>query len=75
LSDFFASASQVLAQSGQVHVALFDHQGSAYPANLSEWKSSWIPSKLAAEHNLLLMDVYPFEVRAYVLLQEERHSI
>ena len=62
LSDFFQSSSQVLKTDGHVHVALMNHQGGAHSETIHEWKQSWMPARYAAEHDLLLIRVEPFEV-------------
>jgi hypothetical protein len=62
LNDFFASSRKVLKNDGHVHLALLNHQGGAFSSTLREWKHSWMPARLAADHNLLLIRVEPFEV-------------
>lgn len=62
VNDFFASSRKVVTSDGHVHLALFDHQGGVYSSTLREWKHSWMPARLAADHNLLLIRVEPFEV-------------
>ncbi len=43
-------------------MALMDHQGAAYAKNLNDWKQSWMPARYAANNNLLLTHVLPFQV-------------
>lgn len=61
LSGFFASSRDVITRSGQVRIALLDHQGGAHSPTLDEWRRSWMPARYAAEHNLLLVDVFLFK--------------
>lgn len=64
IQKFFVSSKEVLKPNGgQIHMALFDHQGGAYCKNLEEWRQSWMPARYAAETaGLLLTHVYHYEV-------------
>lgn len=64
--DFLASASQVLKQDGEIHVALRYEQGGSRSKDLTEWRLSWKASELAADIGLLLSRIDPFEVRTVV---------
>jgi len=69
IKKFFASSKDVLnPNSGQIHVALFEHQGGAYCTSLEYWKQSWMPARYAGEYGLLLLHVYPFEVRTFLVV-------
>ena len=52
----------MLSPGGQVHVALSDAQGGTHARTQTEWKLSWIPGRLAAEHNLLFSQEFDFKV-------------
>jgi hypothetical protein len=66
VNDFFQSSARVLKRNGHVHVALMTHQGGAFCSSLEEWKQSWMPARVAANHGLLLTSIKPFEVRIRV---------
>ena len=44
-------------------MALCDGQGGAGAKSLEQWRRSWTAAAYAAEHGLLLVDVFPYEVR------------
>lgn len=60
------SCVQVLADDGEVHVSLCNGQGGT-PADhpRREWHNSWQVAAMAAEANLILTDVQPFESEKY----------
>ncbi|XP_047463238.1 ferredoxin-fold anticodon-binding domain-containing protein 1 [Mugil cephalus] len=62
LKNFFLSCIQVLAEDGEVHVSLCNGQGGT-PADQPkrEWHNSWQVAAMAAEANLILSAVQPFE--------------
>ncbi|XP_057676928.1 ferredoxin-fold anticodon-binding domain-containing protein 1 isoform X1 [Corythoichthys intestinalis] len=66
LKDFFLSCVQVLAEEGEVHVSLCNGQGGT-PADQPrrERHNSWQVVAVAAEANLILSDVRPFESEKY----------
>uniref|UniRef100_UPI003AAE85CC ferredoxin-fold anticodon-binding domain-containing protein 1 n=1 Tax=Centroberyx gerrardi TaxID=166262 RepID=UPI003AAE85CC len=66
LKNFFLSCVQVLAEDGEVHVALCNGQGGT-PADhpKREWHNSWQVVAMAAEAHLVLSDVRPFESEKY----------
>ncbi|XP_056141487.1 ferredoxin-fold anticodon-binding domain-containing protein 1 [Lampris incognitus] len=66
LKNFFLSCVQVLAEKGEVHVALCNGQGGT-PADQPkrEWHNSWQVVAMAAEANLILSNVHPFESEKY----------
>ncbi|XP_067326895.1 ferredoxin-fold anticodon-binding domain-containing protein 1 [Anolis sagrei] len=61
LARFFCSCAEVLAEKGEVHVALCRGQGGT-PADQPrrEWHNSWQVVAMAAEAGLILSDVRPF---------------
>ncbi|KAL7527577.1 hypothetical protein ACHAXR_002021, partial [Thalassiosira sp. AJA248-18] len=63
LNDFLESAVTVLSPRGEIHVALCDGQGGCSSTSLQEWKGSWTASKFAAEHGLLLAQVFPYDAQ------------
>ncbi|XP_038017563.1 ferredoxin-fold anticodon-binding domain-containing protein 1 isoform X2 [Motacilla alba alba] len=62
LAGFFHSCAEVLAQHGEVHVALCNGQGGT-PADRPrrEWHNSWQVVAVAAGAGFILSDVHPFE--------------
>ncbi|XP_053297549.1 ferredoxin-fold anticodon-binding domain-containing protein 1 [Pleuronectes platessa] len=62
LRNFFLSCVQVLAEDGEVHVALCNGQGGT-PADQPrrEWHNSWQVAAMAAEAHLILSDIRPFD--------------
>ncbi|CAL1573500.1 unnamed protein product [Knipowitschia caucasica] len=62
LKNFFLSCVQVLSEDGEVHVSLCNGQGGT-PADQPkrEWHNSWQVVAMAAEAQLILSDVQPFE--------------
>lgn len=62
IHDFFISASDFLPPGGQIHMGLLDHQGGMNTSKRNEWKRSWMAGLYAAESNLLLTHVLPYEV-------------
>ncbi|KAL1781706.1 ferredoxin-fold anticodon-binding domain-containing protein 1 [Sigmodon hispidus] len=65
LAKFFRSCADVLAQEGEVHVALCRGQGGT-PADKPqrEWHNSWQVVAMAAQGGFILSDVYPFSCEA-----------
>ncbi|EHH23416.1 hypothetical protein EGK_06884 [Macaca mulatta] len=65
LAKFFQSCADVLAEEGEVHVALCRGQGGT-PADKPqrEWHNSWQVVAMAALGGLILSDVYPFSCKA-----------
>ncbi|XP_071068428.1 alpha-1,2-mannosyltransferase ALG9 isoform X2 [Dasypus novemcinctus] len=61
LAEFFQSCADVLAEEGEVHVALCKGQGGT-PADKPrrEWHNSWQVVAMAAWGGLILSDVHPF---------------
>lgn len=59
------SCADVLAEEGEVHVALCRGQGGT-PADKPqrEWHNSWQVVAMAALGGLILSDVYPFSCKA-----------
>ncbi|XP_060107111.1 ferredoxin-fold anticodon-binding domain-containing protein 1 [Heteronotia binoei] len=64
LAGFFCSCAEVLAEKGEVHVALCRGQGGT-PADQPrrEWHNSWQVVAMAAEGGFILNDVHPFSTR------------
>ncbi|XP_041269807.1 ferredoxin-fold anticodon-binding domain-containing protein 1 isoform X2 [Onychostruthus taczanowskii] len=62
LAGFFLSCAEVLAQEGQIHVALCNGQGGT-PADQPrrEWHNSWQIVAVAAGAGFILSDVHPFK--------------
>ncbi|XP_069578039.1 ferredoxin-fold anticodon-binding domain-containing protein 1 [Brachyistius frenatus] len=62
LRNFFLSCIQVLAEDGEVHVTLCNGQGGT-PVDQPkrEWHNSWQVAAMAAEAQLILSAVRPFE--------------
>ncbi|XP_004382555.1 ferredoxin-fold anticodon-binding domain-containing protein 1 [Trichechus manatus latirostris] len=65
LAKFFQSCADVLAEAGEVHVALCRGQGGT-PADKPrrEWHNSWQVVAMAALGGLILSDVHPFSCEA-----------
>ncbi|XP_014710914.3 ferredoxin-fold anticodon-binding domain-containing protein 1 [Equus asinus] len=65
LAKFFQSCTDVLAEEGEVHVALCRGQGGT-PADkpMREWHNSWQVVAMAALGGFILSDVYPFSCEA-----------
>ncbi|NWJ03761.1 FDXA1 protein, partial [Crypturellus undulatus] len=61
LAQFFTSCAEVLAEKGEVHVALCSGQGGT-PADRPrrEWHNSWQIVAVAAGARFILSDVHPF---------------
>ncbi|XP_066059659.1 ferredoxin-fold anticodon-binding domain-containing protein 1 [Chamaea fasciata] len=61
LAGFFHSCTEVLAQEGEIHVALCNGQGGT-PADQPrrEWHNSWQIVAVAAGAGFILSDVHPF---------------
>ncbi|XP_029817931.1 ferredoxin-fold anticodon-binding domain-containing protein 1 [Manacus vitellinus] len=61
LAHFFRSSAEVLAEEGEVHVALCNGQGGT-PADQPrrEWHNSWQIVAVAAGAGFILSDVHPF---------------
>lgn len=56
----------MLAEDGEVHVSLCNGQGGTpvdHPKR--EWHNSWQVAAMAAEAQLILTDVHPFESEKY----------
>ncbi|XP_062994963.1 ferredoxin-fold anticodon-binding domain-containing protein 1 [Elgaria multicarinata webbii] len=64
LARFFYSCADILAENGEVHVALCRGQGGT-PADqpVREWHNSWQVVAMAAEAGFILSDVHPFNIR------------
>ncbi|NXX92366.1 FDXA1 protein, partial [Centropus bengalensis] len=62
LARFFLSSADVLAEDGEVHVALCNGQGGT-PADQPqrEWHNSWQIVAVAARAGFILSDVHPFQ--------------
>ncbi|NXO24141.1 FDXA1 protein, partial [Cisticola juncidis] len=62
LARFFHSCAEVLAQEGEIHVALCNGQGGT-PADQPrrEWHNSWQIVAVAAGAGFILSDVHPFK--------------
>jgi hypothetical protein len=63
LSAFLESASEMLSPRGEIHIALCDGQGGAGSKTIIDWRQSWMAAVFAAEHGLVLVNVFPYEVR------------
>ncbi|XP_004427398.1 PREDICTED: ferredoxin-fold anticodon-binding domain-containing protein 1 [Ceratotherium simum simum] len=65
LAKFFQSCADVLAEEGEVHVALCKGQGGT-PADkpMREWHNSWQVVAMAALGGFILSDVHPFRCEA-----------
>ncbi|XP_077775901.1 ferredoxin-fold anticodon-binding domain-containing protein 1 isoform X3 [Podarcis muralis] len=63
LARFFFSCAEVLAEKGEVHVALCRGQGGT-PADqpVREWHNSWQVVAMAAEAGFILSDIHPFNI-------------
>ncbi|KAM6159168.1 ferredoxin-fold anticodon-binding domain-containing protein 1 [Rhynchocyon petersi] len=65
LAKFFRSCADVLAEAGEVHVALCRGQGGTPADNpRREWHNSWQVVAMAALGGLILSDVHPFNHEA-----------
>ncbi|XP_058050598.1 ferredoxin-fold anticodon-binding domain-containing protein 1 [Ahaetulla prasina] len=64
LARFFCSCADVLAEKGDVHVALCKGQGGT-PADqpVREWHNSWQVAEMAAEAGFILSGIEPFNIR------------
>ncbi|XP_034281169.1 ferredoxin-fold anticodon-binding domain-containing protein 1 [Pantherophis guttatus] len=64
LARFFCSCADVLAEKGDVHVALCKGQGGT-PADqpVREWHNSWQVVEMAAEAGFILSGIEPFNIR------------
>ncbi|KAM3830557.1 alpha-1,2-mannosyltransferase ALG9 isoform 4-T4 [Vipera latastei] len=64
LAKFFCSCADVLAEKGDVHVALCRGQGGT-PADqpVREWHNSWQVVAMAAEAGFLLSGIEPFNIK------------
>ncbi|NXF77715.1 FDXA1 protein, partial [Sclerurus mexicanus] len=62
LAHFFHSSAEVLAEEGEIHVALCNGQGGT-PADQPrrEWHNSWQIVAVAAGAGFILSDVHPFK--------------
>ena len=58
---FLKSASDMISDDGEIHMALVQGQGGYSATTLTEYKDTWTPSYFAAGHGLLLSNVKPFE--------------
>ncbi|XP_065800313.1 ferredoxin-fold anticodon-binding domain-containing protein 1 isoform X2 [Muntiacus reevesi] len=65
LAKFFRSCADVLAEDGEIHVALCRGQGGT-PADkpMREWHNSWQVVAMAALGGFILSDVHPFSCEA-----------
>ncbi|NWX89084.1 FDXA1 protein, partial [Nothoprocta pentlandii] len=65
LAQFFSSCAEVLAEKGEVHVALCNGQGGT-PADRPrrEWHNSWQIVAVAAGARFILSDVRPFSAES-----------
>ncbi|NWT03250.1 FDXA1 protein, partial [Mionectes macconnelli] len=65
LARFFCSSAEVLAEEGEVHVALCNGQGGT-PADQPrrEWHNSWQIVAVAAGAGFILSNVHPFNAEA-----------
>lgn len=54
LDNFLQSASHVLANQGEIHMALCEGQGGMEARSLTEWRQSWMAAHYANNHGLLL---------------------
>ncbi|NXU37496.1 FDXA1 protein, partial [Drymodes brunneopygia] len=65
LARFFRSCAEVLAQDGEIHVALCNGQGGT-PADQPrrEWHNSWQIVAVAAGAGFILSNVHPFKAEA-----------
>ncbi|KAF5921154.1 hypothetical protein HPG69_018554 [Diceros bicornis minor] len=65
LAKFFQSCADVLAEEGEVHMALCKGQGGT-PADkpMREWHNSWQVVAMAALGGFILSDVHPFRCEA-----------
>ncbi|KAF6333069.1 ferredoxin-fold anticodon binding domain containing 1 [Rhinolophus ferrumequinum] len=65
LARFFQSCAEVLAEEGEVHVALCRGQGGTPADNPTrEWHNSWQVVAMAALGGFILSDVHPFSCEA-----------
>ncbi|XP_036114868.1 ferredoxin-fold anticodon-binding domain-containing protein 1 [Molossus molossus] len=65
LAKFFQSCADVLAEEGEVHVALCRGQGGTPADNPTrEWHNSWQVVAMAALGGFILSDVHPFSYEA-----------
>ncbi|KAJ0062064.1 hypothetical protein NL108_015255 [Boleophthalmus pectinirostris] len=66
LKNFFHSCVRVLSEDGEIHVSLCNGQGGT-PADQPkrEWHNSWQVAAMAAEAQLILSDIRPFESEKY----------
>lgn len=68
------SASQVLKDNGEIHVALKIEQGGQRAQDIIAWKLSWKAAELAAAAGLLLTRLDPFEVRYFMPILMKAYS-
>lgn len=71
MRDFLKSASEILAEDGEIHVALCEKQGGTTCSSMVEWRQSWMAVEFAAECGLLLLDVSPFLVSGFCFLYKK----
>ncbi|XP_036282940.1 ferredoxin-fold anticodon-binding domain-containing protein 1 isoform X2 [Pipistrellus kuhlii] len=65
LAKFFRSCADVLAEEGEIHVALCRGQGGTPADNPTrEWHNSWQVVAMAALGGFILSDVHPFSCEA-----------
>ena len=58
---FLKSASDMISDDGEIHMALVQGQGGYSATTMTEYRDTWTPSYFAAGHGLLLSNVKPFE--------------
>ena len=63
IDAFLKSASQKISPFGlgEIHMALVQGQGGSSAKTLAEYRDTWTPASFAANHDLLLSEVKPFQ--------------
>jgi hypothetical protein len=61
VDNFLSSASKVLKPSGEIRISLCEGQGGMPGTTIEDWRRSWMPAMYAAEHNLLLKRIEPYQ--------------
>ncbi len=74
IDAFLKSASMVLSENGEIHIALCEGQGGSSAKSLQEYRDTWTPLYYASMHGLMLIDVFPFSV-SYVKIMLIETSI
>ena len=61
IDAFLKSASKMISDDGEIHMALVQGQGGYNAKTLTEYRDTWTPLAYAADHGLLLANVKQFD--------------